>query len=58
MNSESHGDNPNISQEPVGSAGLVMPVEGLAHTEEWVDCPSCRKRVKTKIRKVKGDNYE
>jgi hypothetical protein len=61
MNSESHSAvaQPSYAnQESHGSGGLVKPVEGLAHKEEWIDCPSCQKRVKTTVKKVKGDNYQ
>ena len=49
---------PNQSRpaETYGNAGAVRPIDGLGFEPDFVDCPYCEMRVKTKTNKLENEN--
>ena len=39
----------------IGAMGQVRPTNGLGHTPDWVDCPTCRKRRMTVVTRIPSE---
>ena len=44
--------------ETYGNAGNVRPMDGLGFEPDYVDCPYCEMRVRTKTQKVENENTQ